>query len=487
MTILKSDLRHVLTVRDRFERRPVFVYGLLAVFGLITAYLLISPWNFLSRDQLEGINGVYMSSRTGTLNGAMRSIENNGYVSILGISGSNHNAPFYLYAAYLGVLSGKTEAMLAFLFIQMGAAAFLLAAYPSMIYRLTDSLAAALCSPLLVSLFVGQILYKVKGDVDYGLAWVLVMCLPLLGIYCREKKGAGKWIVFGALCLFMGIGNLWRAHGSLPILLLLAAVIVVEQRRRWKRHKSSGGGISHRARLKIIAAGTALILVCVTSYELFTYIIPNIYAVATGQGFVGKFSFGPWHSLYLGLGWEENKYGILALDQYGVDLAKSIDPEAIYPNARYMEVMRHEWFSLWREDPGYMLGTYCRKLLTCFRNSFHYSFTGSDPGLVFSSYRFVAEDAGFAGGRCILIFAAFTALLRYCFGRREIFKPYVPVLIFTAVSMVVAMDMPMISRPSFAGYIFGTYGACSMFFLFAALALVSAAEKALAAFAERAA
>lgn len=474
MELLRSDLRRFFSIEDRFSERPLFVYIFLILFGLITAYFIVSRYNCLTEEQFQMMDDVYMITRRNWLTDAVRSVQENGYVASLP---EDHSSALYLYAGHLGALVGKTEGWQVFLFIQMGAAAFLLTVYPSVIYRLTDSLIAALSSPFLVDLFAGEVLYKTKGDIDYDLAWIIVMGLPLVILFCKEKHPRIKWTIFGLLCFVMGIGNLLRMHASLPILFLIIVVLFGQQ------VKQCRANTSRRNLFRSIASCTGFVLICFISYELFIYIIPNLYEIAIGNGFHGKFSFGPWHSVYIGLGWEENKYGIQCTDAYGSQVAQAIDPNAFYPNARCMEVLRDEWFRLWREDPGFMLQTYFRKFITCLKNDFLYSFCGSNTrgGVFKSTYRFAPEYSGFSGVYCLCIFVVCVAVLRYCMKQKNVLKPWAVAFLFSVVCMIIGMDMGIMQRP-WTGYIFGSFASCSMIFIFISVALITAAEKALREF-----
>ncbi|MCI8529975.1 MAG: hypothetical protein HFH82_12625, partial [Lachnospiraceae bacterium] len=142
--------------------------------------------------------------------------------------------------------------------------------------------------------------------------------------FFREKCGWIKWVAFAGICLCMGLGNLPRMHSSLGIFLLLMTGLVKEYVIPLKKKRSQKA---------VFQVCTLLILVLV-SYTLFTGLIPKLYLATTGQD--GKIeAFGPWHTIYAGLGWEENEYGFQFNDGYVDEQAKKIDPSVVYCSPEY--------------------------------------------------------------------------------------------------------------------------------------------------------
>jgi hypothetical protein len=74
-------------------------------------------------------------------------------------------------------------------------------------------------------------------------------------------------------------------------------------------------------------------------------------------------SHGIWHSLYLGLGWNANPWGILWDDRYGIEVARRINPQATYGTVEYLNIMRELYWRLVTREPVAVLKIYWKKAL----------------------------------------------------------------------------------------------------------------------------
>lgn len=438
MDILREDLGRIFRIKAYLQKRPILLYTLLLLFGIFTAYHIVDLWHYIP---VEDPTQIYMQYRLDVLNQYMQSILEG---DLPKIAGWKDLAPaFYLYASYLGVIMGKTDVAQMFLLLQSGAAALVLLLYPTLIYRLTNAILPALASPFLLDTFVGWALYKYKTDIYWSMAWIVVIGLPLLGIFFREKHGWVKWATFVGICLCIGLGNLPRTHSSLGILLLLLACLVKEFviPLRGKRSR------------KTVVQACALLVLALVSYTLFTGLILKLYLTETGQN--GKIeSAGPWHPMYIGLGWEENKYGFQFDDGYAIERVKTIDPSVEYLSHEYTSILKNEWFKLWKEDPGYMLGTYYRKFNACLSLCLKY------PAL-----------AGFNMRQYLTIFILVASIFRYVCKRRKVWTPWGSLFFGSAICFLCGLVFPMIAVPR-PHYIMGSYAAFGMLFVFAVLAIM---------------
>jgi hypothetical protein len=57
------------------------------------------------------------------------------------------------------------------------------------------------------------------------------------------------------------------------------------------------------------------------------------------------------HTLYLGLGFVENKWGIRYDDDYGEEIADKADPPVIFASPDYFRLMEKLYLARWAEDP----------------------------------------------------------------------------------------------------------------------------------------
>ncbi len=69
------------------------------------------------------------------------------------------------------------------------------------------------------------------------------------------------------------------------------------------------------------------------------------------------------HTLYLGLGTIENKWGIRYDDDYGREVAQQIDPDIVFCSPEYFRVMWRLYLSRWLDDPVEVLRIYLEKAI----------------------------------------------------------------------------------------------------------------------------
>lgn len=113
------------------------------------------------------------------------------------------------------------------------------------------------------------------------------------------------------------------------------------------------------------------ILIILFSYRCLTNIVPNIYTYF-GDDYSKMENMPAWHTLYVGLGWEENKYGITWNDACGTEAAQKIDPDVIPNSKEYHELIKQVYLSLVKEDPLYILQSYIRKMIACIKVNINY-------------------------------------------------------------------------------------------------------------------
>ena len=131
--------------------------------------------------------------------------------------------------------------------------------------------------------------------------------------------------------------------------------------------------------------------------SMFTTILPG--AFQRYHGAATYTPMGPWHTIYIGLGWRhdfevrlavhgirtphvlgfgegrgedawktsDDYRDIVYLDGCASAYVDRHDPEkkVVYETASYMNVLRDRWLELWREVPGWMMANYAEKAVFC--------------------------------------------------------------------------------------------------------------------------
>lgn len=70
-----------------------------------------------------------------------------------------------------------------------------------------------------------------------------------------------------------------------------------------------------------------------------------------------------WHSIYIGLGYLKNKYGIEYADEIAFGKARSINPHVVYCSEEYEQILKNQCFLLAKTDPIFALKTASMKII----------------------------------------------------------------------------------------------------------------------------
>jgi len=393
-----------------------------------------------------------METRLDSLQIAINNINGKLYQPLDNIDG----AVFYYILAITGKVIGISEPCFLFLWAQMMAAGILIASYPVMLYRLTKSFIVGVLAPYLVLMFFGEFLLQTKQDQYWALGWVIIFSVPLLAILFSEKWSNRSWYIYSALCVIVAIGNIVRLQASLPVLILI--IVLVFCKLFWMPKTKQEGGKTHTTVLIFVKKNTPFaiaILSLFLSQTLLTNTIPVlVFRSITNEKVVAPTHYGPWHSAYIGLGWEENKYGIYYSDSCAGNRAREIDSSVIFFTEEYFNILRKEYFTLIRDDPGFFFGSYLRK--------FH---------VIVDMVRSYSIDAiGLTAPYAELVFFFLTLVLGvWC----QIKKKWVfSSMIFCSIFCVFAgMLQAMVAVP-FWVYLIGSYVSVSMLLLSAVLFII---------------
>lgn len=332
-------MRNIAKLFDEFKNNNnILCYTMLLIFGGCSAYLLIDSIYYLSGNEPYYS---YMPTRVRSLGAILNNIKlgNPLFSSFF----ADHNASYYIYLAYIGDLLGIYNAPEIFLLVQMVMMGFLLTVYPCFIYYISNSIFLSCASPFIIFKMFSALLFAFKTDSYWILGFVIVFSLPVLAVlYCRKWDNT-SWLIIIFLSLFIGISNLPRVHAGLGIFILLIITIFLKT-----RHK--------------ISYFTIALLICLFNYSLFTVAIPYAYSNVSKQP-AEVVQMGPWHTLYIGLGWEENKYGIVYMDEYAMGKVKEIHPDYEYLSNDYMQTLKTLYFKTLMDDPVYFIKSYVKKFI----------------------------------------------------------------------------------------------------------------------------
>jgi hypothetical protein len=179
-----------------------------------------------------------------------------------------------------------------------------------------------------------------------SLAAVLPVALAARDLDLMSRRSGNWWIAAGVI--FLGLATLIReAIGLMGVATSLGAVALLMLRRPWSGKRL--GGLMLVALLAIAAFTTPKWVVLARD---LAFAMQPAQLVAT---------HGLSHTLYLGLGFVENKWGILYYDYYGEAVAQAIDPAIVFCSPEYFQLMWKLYLGRWVEDPIEVMRIYLLK------------------------------------------------------------------------------------------------------------------------------
>ena len=341
----------------------------------------------------------------------------------------------WIFYPYLASMLGITSSNEIFLFVQMFTSGLAFSILPLFFYWLTRNFFIGLFSPLLIWSFCGEWLFQTHTDFHWASYWIIIVSMPLLIILYRRKWDRLSWFVFASLCICISFSNMIRAQSALPALIAVLVIIYLKLiLPAWKSRNSNKPFC--KSNFIVLFAIVTVIL----SYILLETIMPAVYSAINGtQRTTNSEQF--WHSLYIGLGWEENPFGIVYTDEFVLLRAVELGADIYTRNAR--DVIREEYLMLMRENAAFFISSYIRKF-------FHIIITVSHLAripLLMS---------------CVLYIVAFVK-------NRTLFKKYLPALLIITAGLLIGCIEAMIAVPT-VRYLFGSIAAANLIPVIAVIA-----------------
>jgi len=182
-----------------------------------------------------------------------------------------------------------------------------------------------------------------------SLAAVLPMALAAREMRLLPRWSANLWIAAGVV--FLALATLMRESIGLMGLMVTALVIVVLLARR------------HRPLAPVVA------LLVVGAPAVLAFTTPRWVVMARDAAFDMQpaqrlATHGLAHTLYLGLGFVENKWGIRYDDDYGEEIAGKAEPPVVFCSPEYFRLMWKLYLARWAEDPAEVTRIYAEKAWT---------------------------------------------------------------------------------------------------------------------------
>lgn len=325
-----------------FSLRRAVVWGLLwAVVGVAVLYVFApNPWSI-------------ESSRATDLRASLTVLDHGG-PALLGYRPGTHipyaigysdDQGIYVIVPVLSHWLGASNPITVLRWLWIAAWALTLLSSPILFRALFGSRWAALLAP--PTLLVCIVSFG-TGDIYWVTPWVVATFMPALVLLLRSKP-RHVWLALAAIGLAAGVVTAIRSDAGLGVALAAVAVAAM-----------MGG----RWPLRVAA-----IAVVTLAYLAPTMIVlPAIrehrdHRIGVNLSAGEPTSHPLWHSLYIGLGYTSNRYGIHYADRYAAAAAQEADPGVPYLSPAYATVLHRQVDALVENDPGFVVGVEAEKAI----------------------------------------------------------------------------------------------------------------------------
>lgn len=280
----------------------------------------------------------------------------------------------YLIGSYAAVALGIDDPLEAWRIIWVIAWMMVLFGGPFFISTLTSSRLAIYLTSLALLIGISTI---DPLDIYWVQAWaVLALIPPVMYIWRKKSFGNRDLTALFGIALAAGVVSLIRDPAGFPVLLVAAFVI-------WNRSNSKPVGLGLVGLLVLGYISTSVLA------------LEGIIALRDSQSGIdlsarnGGSSETFWHSVYIGLGYLQNDWGIYYRDEVAAAAVKSLAPDAGYHTAKYNETLREEVFRIASSEPFYIVKLLLQKTVAIFYFSFQYIFVLAVglPALIASTFR----------------------------------------------------------------------------------------------------
>jgi hypothetical protein len=338
--------------RRRLQRSTLRV-ALLLAYGAVIATAACSrlgvqhpPLGLNVQRQADLTTAVRVTSRGGP---PLVGVQTGGYYPLA----YNDDRGAYVYLPLIGAAVGTADlqALLKWFFVGMFGPLFLL--YPLLFYELTSSLALSLISPAVVW-------WKFQSAAGTGLywlpAWSVLFALPVVLVLYKRWN---SWSIplLGLVTAVGSVATSIRANAGLPI--LLAAILVGCAR------------IKPWGQRAVVVAVLVLCSLCVSTVAMTAVQRHRDRIVGANFSQIYPATHPTWHSVYIGLGYVPNKYGIRWDDVTAFDYARSKDPNVALYSKTYESILRRRYFHVVLTDPSFAARVYLVKAAVLVRALLH--------------------------------------------------------------------------------------------------------------------
>ena len=340
-------------VMEKRQKQNIVFYSALLLFSTIVVFLCIR-WNL----PIDKTTVSYSYVRVELMEDFMETIRSGEIPQFL--SAYEHSYGYALYLPYIGVLFGIQEGWQLLLWVQLGAMAILILVLPFLMYMIFKNKIVAFMTPILLHLFCGNILYGFKTDSFWGMAWVIMLTMPLIFMLSEPGWRRKKTVLVVVIAIICSVGNVMRNHnGFVPMILVLGILFYKFVRKEIK--------LLHFLLL------CAVFYLC---YESISTFLPLFVGACLGLPTLDNEAF-MWHAILCGWGYYPNEYGLLCNDEVISQVVSQHYPYEIYATDEYANSCKQLVLEILIKNPLFVISTYALKFVEMMKFIIKYVFLNS--------------------------------------------------------------------------------------------------------------
>jgi hypothetical protein len=344
------------TPRRSTVRRLLLLYGIVLALVALAAGEIVWPASHVT----------LMSSRTDGLTSAIDVVDHGGPPLLASrkpyadpwrttpgqsylAAGFTDDPGIYVYLPEAGRVLGVHDPLVLLKWFTLGSFALLAGFYPLLFFELFGSIAAGVVSPLLLGAFS----FLGNSDIYWVPGWCALFCLPVLMLVAARRWSGRSVAICVGIAVVASYASSIRSQAGVGVAIAAIALVLLRER-TWRRRAGAAALVA----VAYLAIQPGLMRGIETYRD---HVIASYIRTHPGWASVSNSGHPFWHSAYIGLGYLPNRWGIVWKDASAEAAVRRVDPTAPFLSSRYSSILEHRYFTILREDPGFVIRTYATK------------------------------------------------------------------------------------------------------------------------------
>lgn len=222
---------------------------------------------------------------------------------------------------------------------------------------------------IMCSFILAMISYIYIYDVYLVSTAITIATIPWLLYFVYRNNHTKHFVIFLVLCgILAGFSQYIRSFSSIPIILFTLILIVTCK------------NLNLKAKTLLTSSLMLGFLLPVLYFNYLFWESSNYLKIHNPHGNLAELasSHPKWHSIYLGLGYVSNPYGITSSDTTSKNKAESVEKNVAYLSKRYEAILKNETIKFIELHPDYFIALTKKKIYDSFKNLSLFAFKGEN-------------------------------------------------------------------------------------------------------------